>query len=268
MSIELLKWYYEMGVDEAISDVPHTNFLASDSTPQPPVVITNPVTTLVNIMPRIASKPLAVPEEIIAQARIIAESCNTLAELKQAVEAFEGCALKRTATSTVFSDGNPNAEIMLIGEAPGANEDVQGIPFCGDSGKLLDVMLGSVGIMRTTNLYISNCLFWRPPGNRAPSPEELAICLPFVERHIAIVRPKILILAGATAVWDLLQLKEGITKLRGREHQYINRYIKAPIPVSIIFHPSYLLRQPSQKKQLWFDLLKIKHFIQEQNIRM
>lgn len=264
MSLELLKWYHEMGVDEAISETPKNNLIVPLSHANIAINASDPIDT----MPPRTPKSLSIPQDIVAQARAIADSCTSRAELEAALGSFEGCALKRTANKTVFSDGNPEAEIMLMGEAPGASEDMQGIPFCGDSGKLLDMMLASVGITRASNLYISNCLFWRPPGNRAPTSEELAICLPFVERHIALIRPKLLILAGATAVFDLLQLKEGITKLRGRPHEYSNQYLEKPIPVSIIFHPSYLLRQPSQKKQAWFDLLKIKHFIQEQGIKL
>ncbi len=260
MLIEWLQWYEAMGVDEAIGDHPIDHLLPERKNVNPSL----PVTTI--MPPPTITNPLAPFQAIVDKARALADSCMTLSELGAAVKAFDGCALKRTATNTVFSDGSSNAEIMLMGEAPGANEDAQGIPFCGDSGKLLDVMLSHIGLSREKNLYISNCLFWRPPGNRPPTPEELAICLPFVERHIALIRPKLLILAGATAAVDMLQTKEAVTKLRSRMHEYSNRYLESPIPVAILFHPSYLLRQPSQKKQAWFDLLKIRHYIEEQGI--
>lgn len=255
---ELLKWYQEMGIDEAIADEPANNL--GKKSVQPTLPEAAPKTR--------AAAPIAAPKECIASARQAAERCNTLEELRAAVETFEGCALKRTANKTVFCDGNPEAKIMLIGEAPGASEDMQGIPFCGESGKLLDTMLAAVGLTRQNNLYISNCIFWRPPGNRTPAPEELSICLPFVERHIALIRPQLLILAGSTAVADILHSKEGITRVRQHMHEYTNPYLDAPIPVAVLFHPSYLLRQPSQKKLAWFDLLKIRHFIQEKGIKM
>ena len=189
---------------------------------------------------------------------ITKEQCNNLIELRQAVESFEGLSIKKTATNTVFADGNPDADIMAIGEAPGANEDEEGIPFCGMSGKLLDQVLASINLTRAKNLYITNSLFWRPPGNRKPTLEENAVCLPFVEKHIAIVKPKLILLVGSTAASALLNSTETISRLRSKFYQYSNIYLESPIPVAVIFHPSYLLRQPLQKKTVWFDLLKIK----------
>jgi DNA polymerase len=180
---------------------------------------------------------------------------------------FDGCQLKKTATKTVFSDGNQQADIMFIGEAPGANEDIQGIPFCGDSGKLLDNMLLSIGLNRT-NIYISNSIFWRPPGNRRPTPDEIAICLPFVEKHIALVNPKLLILVGSTAVSAVMNINDPMSKMRNRFFSYNNNYLSKPIDIAAIFHPSYLLRQPSQKKLAWQDLLLIKHFINSNGLKI
>ena len=195
------------------------------------------------------------------QARQLADKATTLAELKQYVENFEGCELKQFANNTVFADGNPNAKILLIGEAPGSTEDEQGIPFCGESGKLLDNMLSTIGIWREQNAYITNTVFWRPPANRRPTNEEINICKPFVEKHIALIKPKIIILVGNTAAISLLGKNEGITQIRLNNYSYINQYLSKPVVTTALFHPAYLLRQPMQKKTTWFDLLKIKKML-------
>ncbi|MBP9792015.1 MAG: uracil-DNA glycosylase [Rickettsiales bacterium] len=195
------------------------------------------------------------------QARHLADQSKTLSELKTNLESFEGCLLKKTATNTVFADGNQEAKIMLIGEAPGANEDLEGRPFCGDSGKLLDTIFLSIDICRSKNLYITNSIFWRPPGNRKPTDQELDCCLPFVEKHISLINPKLLILAGSTACTALLTNTEPISKQRGRIFSYHNQYLKNNIDTVVIFHPSYLLRQPSQKKLAWHDMLFIKNLL-------
>ena len=186
--------------------------------------------------------------------------CNSLDELKKLVEGFDGCDLKKSAQNTVFADGNPNAKIMFIGEAPGANEDEQGIPFCGQSGKLLDNIIAAIGLTREKNAYITNTVFWRPPANRKPTDEEIKLCRPFVKKHIAIINPKLIVLVGSTAVESLLEIETPITKLRGKYFDYTNEYLDGKtIRTTAIFHPSYLLRQPSHKKTMWFDLLKIKY---------
>ncbi len=186
--------------------------------------------------------------------------CNSLDELKKLVEGFDGCDLKKSAQNTVFADGNPNAKIMFIGEAPGANEDEQGIPFCGQSGKLLDNIIAAIGLTREKNAYITNTVFWRPPANRKPTDEEIKLCRPFVKKHIAIINPKLIVLVGSTAVESLLEIETPITKLRGKYFDYTNEYLDGQtIRTTAIFHPSYLLRQPSHKKTMWFDLLKIKY---------
>lgn len=195
------------------------------------------------------------------QARQLADKATTLAELKEYVENFEGCELKQFANNTVFADGNPNAKILLIGEAPGSTEDEQGIPFCGESGKLLDSMLSTIGITRTQNAYITNTVFWRPPANRRPTNDEINICKPFVEKHIALIKPKIIILVGNTAAISLLGKNEGITRIRTNNYSYTNQYLSESIVTTALFHPAYLLRQPMQKKATWFDLLKIKKLL-------
>lgn len=202
----------------------------------------------------------------IAEARRLAESAKSLGELKAIVENFNGCSLKNFATNTVFCDGQPNAKILLIGEAPGATEDKQGIPFCGESGKLLDKMLNTIGLDRKKNIYITNTIFWRPPANRRPTPEEIKICNPFVEKHIQLLAPKLIILIGGTAATSLLGKKESITDIRENYYPYINQYLEEPILTAALFHPAFLLRSPYKKKDTWFDLLKIRDHLQKEGI--
>ena len=191
-----------------------------------------------------------------------------LEELKNALLNFEACDLKFGASNTVFGEGNVKSKIMLIGEAPGATEDEKGIPFCGESGKLLDNMLATINLFRTKNCYLTNTVFWRPPANRAPTQEEIELCRPFVEKHIAIIEPKLLILVGSTAVTSLLGKHLQISKIRQEYYQYSNKYLKEPIATTAIFHPAYLLRQPSQKKTSWYDLLKIKDYVSSLGIEL
>ena len=184
-------------------------------------------------------------------------SLSTLEALRGFVENVEGCALKRTAQNTVFSDGCAESSVMLVGEAPGAEEDRLGKPFVGRSGKLLDAMLAAIDLDRRS-VYIANVVPWRPPGNRVPTPEEVALCLPILEKHIALVQPKILLLLGNTASRAILRTKEGVTRLRGRVHVYQNPYLSHPIQTIATFHPAYLLRSPLQKREAWHDLLTLK----------
>ena len=190
-------------------------------------------------------------QDNIGTAQSLARAVTTLAELKAAMEGFDGCALKKNCTSTVFADGNPLSRIMFIGEAPGAEEDRQGLPFVGRAGKLLDKMMAAINLDRTS-AYITNVLNWRPPQNRDPSPEEAATCLPFLRRHIELVNPGIIILLGAVAARHVLGFSEGIMKLRGRWLEY--RVGDVMVPVMATLHPAYLLRQPSHKKLAWRDL--------------
>lgn len=221
-SLEMLKWYAAMDIDDMTLDE----------------------------IPR---------NEPIKNYEILA--LPSLEDLRNSVMNFTGCDLKKTAINTVFSDGISSAKIMVIGEAPGATEDEKGVPFCGDSGQLLDNMFASIGLYRSTNLYITNTVFWRPPANRRPSSEELALCLPFVEQHIAIIKPKLIILVGSTAVTSLLGDGLQISKIRQEYYPYKNKYLEKPITTTALFHPAYLMRQPMQKKTTWHDLLKIKEFI-------
>jgi len=199
----------------------------------------------------------------IKEARVLADSVNSLSKLKEVVVNFNGCGLKNFALNTVFADGNPEAKIMLIGEAPGAKEDEFGIPFCGESGMLLDTMLSTVKLSRKENIYITNTVFWRPPANRKPTKQEINICQPFLEKHIALINPKLLICVGSTAVSGLFGEKASINTARNTKHFYQNSYLSQPVTTMAIFHPAYLLRQPAKKKDTWFDLIKIQQFIEE-----
>lgn len=199
--------------------------------------------------------------EIILSAKKLAKSAKTLAELKKAVENFDGCNLKKMATNTVFAQGSENSKVMVLGEAPGNHEDLSGVPFCGDSGKMLDEMLESINLKRSENCYISNVIFWRPPGNRTPSEEELAICRPFVERHIQLLNPKILVLVGSCAMSAVLGIKEPVTKVRGQFLDFAPDFLDKKIKAFTIFHPSYLMRQPMKKKLSWLDMLELEKFL-------
>ncbi len=191
----------------------------------------------------------------IGTAMELAAACNTLEELKAALESFEGCTLKRGATNTVFADGTPSHKIMFIGEAPGREEDRMGKPFVGRAGKLLDKMLASIGLDRASNAYITNVLNWRPPDNRDPSPEEAATCLPFLRRHIELAAPEVIILLGAVAARHVLGKTDGIMRLRGKWLEY--HAAGKMVPVMPTLHPAYLLRQPAHKKLAWRDLQEV-----------
>ena len=185
-----------------------------------------------------------------------AASATSLAELKAALEGFDGCALKRTATNTVFADGVAEGGIMLIGEAPGRDEDRVGKPFVGRAGQLLDKMLASIALDRKTNAYITNVINWRPPDNRDPAPEEAAACLPFLRRHIELANPGVIILLGAVAARHVVGISDGIMKLRGRWLEY--RVGDRMVPLMPTLHPAYLLRQPAHKKLAWRDLQAVR----------
>ena len=261
----LLEWHLIAGVDEAVDDVATDYFvkpvIPSAAEGSSPPAQKDPSTLLRSAQDDNKSPLHHSPSAASATARALADACTTLAELEAAVRAFDGCAIKKTASKTVFADGNPNAKVMIIGEAPGAQEDRQGIPFCGPSGQLLDKMLASIGLSRAENAYISNTIFWRPPGNRQPSTEETAICLPFVEKHIALINPQVLILSGGTATNALLQKEQSISRLRGKFYDYSNSYMSAPVKTALMYHPSYLLRTPAHKRLAWHDLLMVKEFL-------
>ncbi len=206
-------------------------------------------------MPR-AETPAKDQTIAIQEAESLAAQAADLASLRAALAQFDLCPLKKTARNLVFADGNPQAQIMLIGEAPGQEEDRQGLPFVGRSGQLLDKMLAAIGLSRAENVYIANILPWRPPGNRNPLPEERDVCRPFLDRHIELIQPKILICLGGVAAKELLSTTRGIMSLRGRWHK---ANIKGrEIDVLPTLHPAYLLRQPAQKSLAWHDMLLVK----------
>ena len=253
-TLATLNWLLEVGADEAIADAP-VNRLAA-KTPAAPMPASAP-------RPAVPARAPAAPVpagDAIGGAMAAAASATTLAELQAALEAFDGCGLKRTATNTVFADGVAQAPVMLIGEAPGRDEDRIGKPFVGRAGQLLDKMLASIGLDRKENAYITNVINWRPPDNRDPSPEEAAACLPFLRRHIELANPQVIILLGAVAARHVVGVSDGIMKLRGRWMEY--RVGDRMVPLMPTLHPAYLLRQPAHKKLAWRDLQSVRDRIQ------
>jgi uracil-DNA glycosylase len=255
-ALALLRWYIAMGADEAIAGAPLDRFAPK----RPPAAELPPAIPAPRPAPPSLPAPAApgiVRPAAATGARRLAAAARTLGELAAAVAAFEGCALKRTATKTVFADGSAGAPLMVIGEAPGADEDRVGRPFVGRAGQMLDRMLAAISYERGRNAYITNVLFWRPPGNRKPTGEEIAACLPFVWRHIALLAPKVLVLCGGTATSALLGRAEGITKLRGRWSDLEVEGLDRKVPSLATYHPSFLLRTPSRKGEAWRDLLAL-----------
>ena len=253
--VTLLRWYVDAGVDETIGDAPINRF----ETPEPAAAPAAPVEKPAQIkqQPSSAKPDVITPEpadQTAATAKALAEGCDTLEALHAAIESFDQCPLKATAQNLVFSDGNPEAGLMLIGEAPGADEDRQGLPFVGVSGQLLDRMLAAIERDRTS-AYITNILPWRPPGNRKPTPFVSELCLPFLQRHIELVQPKVIVLLGGTSAATLLNTTTGITKLRGKWDTY--KVHGADVPTLPTYHPAYLLRQPALKRDAWRDMLSL-----------
>ena len=204
-------------------------------------------------------------QEDLVYAEKLASSCVSIKELELAVRSFDRCSLKNTANNVVFADGNQNADLMIIGEAPGAEEDKAGIPFIGLAGQLLDKMLAAIGHNRI-NTYITNVIFWRPPGNRKPNQDEIALCYPFVRKHIALIDPKVLVLSGAVATQSILNTGLGISRLRGSWRKVKFSQNNKDIYVMPTFHPAYLLRSPDKKKEAWEDLKLIRNKLIKTNI--
>jgi DNA polymerase len=250
----LLAFWAEAGVDVAYADAPVDRMALGLEALKPKPVIA-PVAP-----PAPGPRPGIVREIVdagaVAAAREAASAANDLTELAAAIAAFDGCELKRQgARQAVFSRGVPDAPVMVIGEGPGADEDVQGEPFVGRAGKLLDRMLAAAGL--TDRVFITNTVFWRPPGNRTPTAAEQAACAPFVERAIALVRPRLLLLAGGAAAKHMLQTADGILSLRGRWFEWRSADGALELPALPTLHPAFLLRQPAAKKKAWEDLLKL-----------
>jgi DNA polymerase len=257
-----LRWLVEAGADEAIGEAPVDRYAASALPARPAVPAPAAARTPATAMRPPAATPLPGSPGLtrgsaaVQSARNLAAAARSVAELAEALAAFDGCPLKRTATNLVFADGNPEARVMLVGEAPGADEDRLGRPFVGVSGQLLDRMLACIGLDRRS-AYITNVIFWRPPGNRPPTAAEVAACLPFVERHVELVAPDLLVLLGAAAAQTLLARSDGISRLRGRWFQYESAGMVRPVPAMPTYHPAFLLRQPAQKRAAWRDWLAI-----------
>ena len=252
---QLLAFYLEAGVDCALTEEPVNRLSDPDIAPAPRE--TTPARSLKAApaaIPAMRAEAAPAPEAAIASAREAARTAPSLEVLRDLLEKFDGCALKSTATRLVFADGNPHARVMFVGEAPGREEDIEGLPFVGRSGKLLDRMIAAIGLDRS-KAYIANVIPWRPPGNRTPTPQETQICLPFIQRQIELVNPDVLVTLGNPSTQTLLSTREGIMKTRGRWFDYDTgtRVIRA----IATFHPAYLLRSPSYKRMAWQDLRAI-----------
>lgn len=282
--LEALKWQIEAGADEAIGEQPldRTAARPAAAAAVPAPAPSAPPAGMAEApqRPPAAASPQAAPgrapqsrpapsltsaSEAQASAQRLAAQAKTIEEIRQALEDFDGCPLKATATNLCMFDGNPEARIMIIGEAPGAQEDRQGKPFVGPAGQLLDRMLATIGLDRT-RVYITNLLYWRPPGNRNPTPGEIASCLPFLERQIEVLQPKLLLLVGGMSAKTLLHRTEGILKLRGRWADYHHPRLEHPIPALPTLHPAYLLRQPAQKREAWRDLLSFAEAMEREGL--
>ena len=235
-----LDWQVELGADEAIGETPVNRFEAAAEA----------VAQVAAKAAEVSAAPVSEQVDPVAVARAAARDAADLESLKAALDAYEHCDLRRGARNLVFSDGTPGARVMVIGEAPGRDEDIQGKPFVGRAGQLLDRMLGAIGLSRAQSVYITNVLPWRPPQNRDPKPDEIAMMLPFLERHVALAAPDILILMGNISAQACLG-KRGITRLRGTWTEAFGR------PAMPMLHPAYLLRTPIAKRDTWADLLDV-----------
>ncbi len=271
---DVLRFYAEAGLDYALEEEPQNRLIEA---PVPPSVALEPAPVASEgqraslLAPATPARPApatpshAVPDEAaVARAREDASRAPSLDALQQSLAAFDGCSLKFTAKNLVFADGNPKARIMMVGEAPGRDEDLEGRPFVGKAGQLLDRMLTSIGLDRT-QVYIANVIYWRPPGNRTPTPMETEICRPFIERQIALVDPDILVFLGGVSAKSFLPGPDGILRLRGKWTEWTIPGGRT-IPALPMLHPAYLLRQPAQKKLAWRDLLSLKKRATEMNL--
>jgi uracil-DNA glycosylase family 4 len=251
---DLIAWYEAMGADEAIGDSPVDRFATgaipaktSAKSPASP-----PKSRATSAKSRAGAESAAIPASL--------EAAATLAELEALLAQFEGCALKRSAKSLCFARGSTSARIMLIGEAPGRDEDLQGKPFVGRAGQLLDRMLAAIGLAEE-HVYITNTIYWRPPGNRTPTPQEIEACAPFLARQIDLLSPDVMVLLGGAAAKSILGVSEGIMRLRGKWKLY--RSGDREIPTLATLHPAYLLRKPEEKRYAWRDLLMLKARLEE-----
>jgi uracil-DNA glycosylase len=284
--LTMLSWQVSAGADEAIEEQPLDRYKASLAFPaaksapaqlsEAPLAQVQPAALVKPASPPpAAARPAAKPATTTpaplpkgaaaASARELANAAKSLDELVEALAAFDGCALKKTATNLVFGDGNPQARVMFVGEAPGADEDRAGKPFVGVSGQLLDRMVSWIGLDRT-RFYITNIIYWRPPGNRTPTSDEVAACQPFIARHIELVNPAVLITVGGPSTEALLRRGEGISRAHGRWFDYQTPGLATPIPAMPMFHPAFLLRSAGQKRGAWRDLLMLEQKLAELKI--
>jgi DNA polymerase len=264
---QLLAFYLEAGVDCALTEEPVNRLSDPDVVAAPApreTAAPQPVRTVPAAIPAVRGEVAPAPEAAIISAREAARTAPSLEALRALLENFDGCALKHTATRLVFADGNPQARIMFVGEAPGRDEDIEGLPFVGRSGQLLNRMIAAIGLDRS-KAYIANVIPWRPPGNRTPTPQETQICLPFIQRQIELVNPDVLVTLGNPSTQTLLSTREGIMRTRGKWFDYDTgtRVIRA----MATFHPAYLLRSPSYKRMSWQDLRAIAKALENSSSR-
>ena len=250
---EALRWLSEMGADEIIGEAPVNRLVMPAPKPTAAAAL------------RAAPAPAATPAApMMVAPGASATQFRSLKEIEQALEGFDACPLKKTATSLCYADGSPQARVMLIGEAPGRDEDIQGKPFAGSSGQLLDRMLAAVGLSRTAQdresaVFITNMIFWRPPGNRTPTEAEMQMCLPFLIRTIELQKPDVIVCLGPMAAHRLTGRDDGILKLRGK---WVTANVSGRnIPLLPTLHPAYLLRQPAQKRLAWRDMLSLRQML-------
>ena len=255
--LAMLRWQRDAGVDEAVGQAPWNRFEAPARAPQAAAPRgASPRAA----RPRATETPGKASPAPSPASNIDFRAIDSLDALREAIGQIDGGAPQRFATNTVFGDGAAGAKVMFVGEAPGAEEDRQGVPFVGPSGKLLDRMLAAIGLARG-DVYIANTLYWRPPGNRTPTPEERLACQPALMRQIELVGPKLIAPLGGPAAQTLLSQTTGITRLRGRWFDFNTRPDAGDglaLPAMPTFHPAFLLRQPAQKKQVWQDLRAIR----------
>jgi DNA polymerase len=257
-----IEWYIENNIYDVIDEIPFNHFVNVKDSSSFTIYDNNSNSKLSSKISSVVKKDVSINNgnlENISFSRKLADESNTLIELKNNLNNLKGLdALKTVATNTVFNDGDEHSNIFILGEAPGEEEDIAGIPFCGQSGKLLNEFFKSIGYTRD-KLYITNTLFWRPPANRTPTDNEIAICQPFVERQISLVNPKLIICMGATAFYSLIKTNLKITGARQKTYTYQNKYITNSINVIPTFHPSYILRNSYKKKEVWHDLIFIRN---------
>jgi uracil-DNA glycosylase len=262
-ALALLRLQIEWGADEALEDAPVDRLDLPPPAPRPAApTVPAALPRVVPMVPPVARVGVAPP--IVARAEAAAAAATTLDALRATLEGFDGCPLHATATNLVFADGNPDSGLMLIGEAPGADEDRAGKPFVGASGRLLDKMLASIGLDRT-QVLITNLIPWRPPGNRAPTDSEVLTCLPFLLRHIALARPRRVVLLGAMATKAITGNTAGIRKLRGKWLSLPVPGLEAPVPTLPMLHPAFLLRTPGAKRDAWADWLLLRRHLDNVN---